>query len=45
MEDMDPDPGVKKRKKLCGKYYYFLLIHMQLQNFILLIIHRCDITK
>jgi len=38
MEDVDPDPGVKKRRILCstGKFFYFLLIHVQLPNFILL---------
>jgi len=36
--DPDPDPGVKKLRKLCSKFYYILLIYMQLPNFILLII-------
>jgi len=37
MEDVDPDLGVKKQRKLCSKFFYFLLLHMQLPNFILLI--------
>jgi len=48
MEDMDPDPGVKKLRKLqycVVSFTIFLLIHTQLPNFILLIIHRYDITK
>jgi len=52
---LDPDPygghgsgsgsRGKKTEKSCSKFYYFLLIHMQLLNFIILIIHMYDITK